>query len=345
MQASTSSSSKQPQVTPERLMQFAFAYAPPIMIGTAIELGVFDALDSGPKTLAELATTVRTSERGLRMLINALVGFEFLAKDGDRYSLTPESAAFLVSSKPAYYGGFFRNICSDHIPTWLRLKEAVRTGRPMRDLTEESQSVEFFHDFVASLFQVNYGPAQALAKALLPDIRSQKPIRVLDLAAGSGVWGIALAQQSPDVQVTAVDWEGVLPVTRKTAARFGLENRFSFVPGDMLKVEYGSGYTVAIIGHILHGIGAKDSQTLIGKVAHALAPGGTVAIAEYLVNKDRTGPPPSLVFAVNMLLFSDEGDTFSFEEIRGWLQEAGFQNARQVESPGPSPLILATKPA
>jgi ubiquinone/menaquinone biosynthesis C-methylase UbiE len=167
----------------------------------------------------------------------------------------------------------------------------------------------------------------------------------LDLAAGSGVWGIAMGQQSPEVQVTAVDWEGVLPVTRKMAARFGLENRFGFIPGDMLKVDLGSGYTVAIIGQILHGIGAKNSQTLLRKVAGALAPGGTVAIAEHLVNKDRTGPPPSLAFAVNMLLFSDEGDTFSFEEISGWLQEAGFQNARLLEAPGPSPLILATKPA
>jgi 3-hydroxy-5-methyl-1-naphthoate 3-O-methyltransferase len=325
-------------------MQFAFAYAPPVMISTAIELGVFDALDSGPKTLDELATTLRASERGLRMLVNALAGFELLVKDGDRYSLTPESGAFLVSSKPAYYGGLFRNICSDHIPTWLRLKEAIQTGRAVRDVTEESQSVEFFQDFVASLFQVNYAPAQALAKALLPAIQSQKPARVLDLAAGSGVWGIALAQQSPEVQVTAVDWEGVLPVTRKTAARFGLENRFSFVPGDMLKVDFGGGYTVAIIGHILHGIGAKDSQTLIRKVASALAPGGTIAIAEYLVNIDRTGPPPSLVFAVNMLLFSAEGDTFSFEEISGWLRGAGLENARLVEAPGPSPLILATKP-
>src|SRR5271169_5808428 len=102
MKAGTSQSSKP---TPERLMQFAFAYAPPIMISAAVELGLFDALDSGPKTLAELLTVVRASERGLWMLINALAGFEFLSKDGDRYSLTPESDAFLVSSKTAYYGG------------------------------------------------------------------------------------------------------------------------------------------------------------------------------------------------------------------------------------------------
>src|ERR1700694_6044305 len=99
MQTSTSQSPKQPQVTPERLMQFAFGYAPPIMIGTAAELGVFDALEAGPKTVSDLAKATGASERGLKMLMNGLAGFEFLAKDGDRYLLTPESATDLVSSK------------------------------------------------------------------------------------------------------------------------------------------------------------------------------------------------------------------------------------------------------
>src|ERR1700686_4798194 len=97
MQPTPSQSSKKTQVTPERLMQFAFGYAPAIMIGTAAELGVFDALEDGPKTASELAKATGASERGLQALSNALVGFEFLAKNGDRYSLTPESATYLAS--------------------------------------------------------------------------------------------------------------------------------------------------------------------------------------------------------------------------------------------------------
>jgi ubiquinone/menaquinone biosynthesis C-methylase UbiE len=343
MQASTSSSSKQPQVTPERLMQFAFGYAPPIMISTAVELGIFDLLDSGPKTAAALAKTVGASERGLKMLMNGLASFEFLAKDADRYSLTPESATYLVSSKPSYFGAIFRNLCAHQLPGWLRLTDAVRTGQPVQDRNQPSKAEEFFKELVPGLFTVNYAPAQALARALT--FEHGKTLRVLDLAAGSGVWGIAAAQQHPTARVTAVDLEGVIPVTRKTVGRFGLENRFDFISGDVLKADLGAGYTVAIIGQLLHGLGAKDSQHLIRKVADALAPGGTIAIAEYLVKNDRTGPPFSLIFAVNMLVVTEKGDTFSFEEISGWLQEAGFQNARLLETPSPSPLILATKPA
>jgi len=341
MQAGTSSSSKQPQVTPERLMQFAFGYAPPIMISTAVELGIFDALDSGAKSVADLAKSLSASERGLRMLLNGLTGFELLAKDGDRYSLTPESATFLVSSKPAYYGALYRRLCSHQLHGWLSLADAVRTGHPVQDVVDTAGAGEFFKELVPSLFPINYAPAQALARALVFPA-GQTP-RILDLAAGSGVWGIAAAQQHPQARVTGVDLDPVIPITRSMAARFGLESRFDFITGDVLKADLGSGYSVAIIGHLLHGLGVKDSQHLIRRTAAALVPGGTIAIAEYLVNQERSGPPFSLVFALNMLLHSAEGDTFSFEEISGWLNEAGFEKARLLEAPGPSPLVLATK--
>ncbi len=341
MQATTSSSSKQPQVTPERLIQLAFAFSPPILISTAAELGVFDALDSGPKTLAELTKPLNVSERGLRTLLNGLTGFQFLAKNADRYSLTEESSTYLVSSKPTYFGGLFRSLCSRQIPGWLHLSDVVRTGRPVEDVTNSAQAGDFFKELVPALFALNYAPAQALARALT--FPSGQTPRVLDLAAGSGVWGIAVAQQHPQVRVTAVDLEQVLPVTRSTAARLGLEGRFDFIAGDVLKTGLGTGYNAAIIGHLLHGMGVKDSQQLIRRVAGALAPGGTIAIAEYLVNKDRTGPLHGLNFAVNMLVFTESGDTFSFEEISAWLTEAGFEKPHLVDAPAPSPLILATK--
>ncbi len=169
-------------------------------------------------------------------------------------------------------------------------------------------------------------------------------MRVLDLAAGSGVWGIALAQSSDKVTVTAVDWNDVLPATKKTVARFGLSNRFTFVAGDLDSADFGQDHNVATLGHILHSEGETRSKSLLHKVFKALAPGGTIVIAEFLVNEDRTGPLGSLFFAANMLVNTDEGDTFSFEEISEWLKDAGFTDARLLEAPGPSPLVLATKP-
>jgi cyclopropane fatty-acyl-phospholipid synthase-like methyltransferase len=140
-----------------------------------------------------------------------------------------------------------------------------------------------------------------------------------------------------------VDWPNVLEVTKRFAAEQGLAERFSYIAGDMNTVEFGTGYDVAVLGHILHSDGEKNSRALLKKVAKALAPGGTIAIAEYLVNEDRTGPPMGLFFAINMLVNTDEGDTYSFEEISQWLAEAGFTNPRKIEPGGPASVIVAQK--
>ena len=278
--------------------------------------------------------------RGLGAIAHALVGLGFLAKDlQGRFSLTPESAAFLVSTKPGFQGGIIRHCSEQLIPKFLNLNEIVATGKPVEAVNQEETGSEFFHQFVNDIFPMSYPSALTLARHL--DLTS--PVRVLDLAAGSGVWGIALAQSSPHVTVTAVDWPEVIPVTRNTVGRFGLAERFTFVEGDLLKADFGAGHTVATLGHILHSEGAERSRALLAKTFKALAPGGTIAIAEFLVSPDRTGPIGGLLFAVNMLVNTDNGDTFSFEEISAWLAEAGFTNARTLDAPGPSPLVLATK--
>jgi ubiquinone/menaquinone biosynthesis C-methylase UbiE len=209
-------------------------------------------------------------------------------------------------------------------------------------VNQEAVGGEFFRKFVSDIFSMSYPSAQLLARDL--NLNGTGPVRVLDLAAGSGVWGIALAQSSENVRVTAVDWPEVIPLTREKAESFGLSNRFSFIEGDLLQADFGNNHTIATLGHIIHSEGEKRSRALLSKTFRALAPGGTIAIAEFLVNADRTGPVNALMFAVNMLVNTEQGNTYSFEEIGSWLAEAGFTNARTVDAPGPSPLILANRP-
>ena len=166
---------------------------------------------------------------------------------------------------------------------------------------------------------------------------------MLDIGAGSGVWGIALAHQSPHVTVRAVDWPAVLKVTDKLARRHGVGNRLRTVAGDLLKADFGTGHQVATIGHILHSEGRDRSRQLLRKTFRALAPGGTIVISEFMPEDDRTGPPSPLIFAVNMLLHTEAGDTFTFAEMAEWLREAGFANPRLLKAPAPSPLLLATR--
>ncbi|HEY4283973.1 MAG TPA: class I SAM-dependent methyltransferase [Chthoniobacterales bacterium] len=323
-------------------MQLSFAYAPPTIIGAACANKVFDALAGGPKNVAEVSKATGASERGLRILMNALVGLELLRKQGEKYGLTPESEAFLISNKPGSLAGFFPMAMKHIVPAWLKLDEIVRSGRPSEARNQEEQGTQFFSELVENIIPMSYGSAQALANHLQISA-GNAPMRVLDIASGSGVWGIVLAQKSPQVEVTAVDWEGMIPTTKKITQRFGVGSQFQFIEGDIGQVDFGAGYDVATLGHILHSEGSERSRKLLQKTGRSLKPGGTIAIADWLVNDQRTEPLPGLMFAVQMLVNTEVGDTFSFNEITGWLEEAGFKDTRTLDAPGPSPLVLATK--
>jgi ubiquinone/menaquinone biosynthesis C-methylase UbiE len=334
---------KNKSLTPERIMQFAWGYAPTLVIEAAVRHGIFDLLNKGPLTASQVASKTRTSQRGVKGILDVLVSIHLLQRKGERFALTPESATFLVSTSPAYQGMLFRHISTQLLPSWLQLTEVVRTGRPALKINSRKQGAEFFAKFVESLFPLSFPAANALGLHLgIP--KTSAPVSVLDIGAGSGVWGIALAKQSPRVRIHAVDWPQVLKVTRRIAKRHGVAKRLSTAAGDFFEADFGKGHRVATIGHILHSEGRERSQRLLKKVFNALAPGGTVAIQEFVPNEDRTGPPNALIFAVNMHVNTAAGDTFTFGEMSQWLRKAGFKNPRLLDVPSVSPLVLADKP-
>jgi SAM-dependent methyltransferase len=330
------------QVSPQRIMEMAWDFSHPLIVEAAIRNRVFDVLDRGPKTLEQIAKATGAPVRGLRALLNALVGMTYLTRNGNRYELAPEVAAFLVSTKPSFIGGLFRHCSSHLLPNWLHLTEIVKSGKPVDRVNERDAGSKFFAQFVEDIFNMSFAPASIVAKELLDKV--SRPASVLDIATGSGVWGIAMAKQSPKVRVTAVDWPDVIPVTRRVAAKHKIAKQFSYVEGDILTADLGQYHRIATLGHILHSEGEARSRKLLQRVFDALASGGTIVIAEFSPDSDRSGPAIPLIFAVNMLVNTDHGDTFTFDEIKAWLQEAGFKKVRKLRAHGPSPLILADKP-
>jgi ubiquinone/menaquinone biosynthesis C-methylase UbiE len=328
---------------PDRVLDIISGFEPALILEAAVRIGVFDALDDHPMTLDEAVRRTGTSRRGMRALLNALVGIRLLDRYGDRYALADESAEYLVSTKPTFQGQMCKHVSRHLIPRWLHLTDVVRSGKPAAAVNAQSDGGAYFCEFVEDIFPMSYDAAKSLA-AKLDLSKSTRPVSVLDLAAGSGVWGIALAEASPNVRVTAVDWPAVLPVTRRIAERHHVLDRFVFVEGDLLDADFGQGHAIATLGHILHSEGERRSRQLLARTFQAMAPGGTVVIAEFIADEDRCGPAGALIFAVTMLVNTEAGDTFTFAEMAGWLEEAGFIDVRQLEGPGPAPLILATKP-
>src|SRR5205085_7649645 len=176
------------------------------------------------------------SARGLRSIMDALVGMELLKKDRQsRYSLTPESQAFLVREKPGTLAGFFGSILPVMISRWLRLADIVRDGRPAVAVNQETEGTEFFSQLVETIIPMSYAAARQLAEHLNV-AKAKDGLRVIDLAAGSGIWGIALAQKSPGMRVTSVDWAGMIPTTKRITGNFGVGDRLVFAEAGLLHV-------------------------------------------------------------------------------------------------------------
>jgi ubiquinone/menaquinone biosynthesis C-methylase UbiE len=168
-------------------------------------------------------------------------------------------------------------------------------------------------------------------------------VRVLDIAAGHGIFGVMLAQQNPRAEVVAVDWPGVLAVAVDNARKAGVHDRYRTLPGDAFKVEYGSGYDIALLTNFLHHYDIPTCTVLLRKVAAALKPGGRAVILEFVPNEDRVSPPIPAGFSLMMLSGTPAGDAYTLAELQTMTREAGFKGVTTHALPTPETVVIATK--
>jgi ubiquinone/menaquinone biosynthesis C-methylase UbiE len=314
---------------PAPLMQMSFSFAAAKVLSTAVQLDIFSRIAAGAQTASEIAQAAHASERGTRMLLDALRGFELLTKHKDAYALTPIAAKFLVRDSPDYIGAILET--DAHWNAWSNLTEAVRNGKPVHSVFEPDEVERFFSVLTRSLHVQNRLPAQRLARILGAGSK-YGGLRALDVGCGSGVWGIAIAEADSDARVTAQDLPKVLEQTRAYVERHGVAERYDFLPGDLHKVAFAEEqYDLALLGHIVHSETVASAQQLFKRLQCALKPGGRMAIIDMIPNDERSGPPFPLVFALNMLVYTDEGGTYTFGEYRSWLCDAGFATVEMAD--------------
>lgn len=333
--------------TPERILQHAFGFTLTHALSSAVELGLFTHVAEGARTRAALAKASGASRRGTDMLLDALVALGLLTRAGDgeqaTFALAPDAAAFLVKTSPAYIGEFVVFHTRAILPVWAGFTETARTGKPQRAVESPKEGAALWEGLVPAIFNLSWLAATQLGQELKRRLPG-RALHVLDVAAGSGVWGFGVASADPSWRVTSFDLADTLPHARRFAERLKMTARTEFVAGDLRTHDFGAArHDAAILGHIVHSEGAVHGPRLIGKMAKALKPGGVLAIAEFLPDADRRGPPMPLLFALNMLVNTSEGSTYTFPEYEAWCRAAGFREVTSFPCASVSPLVLAVR--
>jgi 2-polyprenyl-3-methyl-5-hydroxy-6-metoxy-1,4-benzoquinol methylase len=327
------------QPTPERIFAALSAYERTAALSAAIELDLFTAIGKGATTPEALATRTGAAERGVRILADYLVVDGFLTKRSAEYGLAPEAAAFLDRRSPMYLGTMSRFLGTPAFSRrFERLADAVRRGGSVDEdhmvIPEQPLWVEFARSMA---------PLQAPVAGLVADAVGRAE-RVLDIAAGHGLFGIAVAQANPNARLVAQDWEPVLAVARENAEKSGLADRLKLLPGSAFEVAFGTGFDLVLVPNFLHHFDEPTCVALLRRVHDALAPGGRAAIVEFVPDESRVAPPIPAAFSLKMLVTTPGGDAYTYAELNRMCGDAGF-TATELRplAPMPQSLVLARR--
>ncbi len=290
----------------------------------AIDLDVFRAVGEGPGDVASIARHAKASERGIRILCDFLTINGVLVKEGGRYKHTPTSAAFLDPRSPSCLASIAQFLGNEaNREPFYHLADVVRDGRTTLEgegsVEPENPIWVQFAETMAPMMAPMAGPLGAVVLD-----GHNGPMRVLDIAAGHGLFGIEIAKQNPQAHVTGLDWAPVLRVALKNAEKAGVKERYNMLPGSAFEVDFKGPYDAVLLTNFLHHFDKPTNVGLLKKVRVALKPGGRAATLEFVPNEDRVSPPMPAAFAMTMLAATAAGDAYTLSELTTMYTEAGF---------------------
>jgi (2Fe-2S) ferredoxin/SAM-dependent methyltransferase/DNA-binding CsgD family transcriptional regulator len=324
-------------VIPHEFQQQVRAFRESRVVLTAIELDVFSHTGDG-RTADQIADKIGCDPRATEMLLNALTSLGLLEKKTGGFRNGPLAARYLAAGgKDDSRLGLMHTV---HLwDRWTTLTECVRKGtsvtyKPMADRDDDRRRA-----FIGAMHKnASSRAAQVVAAVGVGGVR-----RLLDIGGGSGAYSIAFAQADPDLQATIFDLPPVLPLTEKYTAEAGLTGRIRFQAGDMNEDEFGNGYDLVLLCAICHMNSPEQNRSLFKKCLSALAPGGRLVIQDFILEPDKTAPRSGALFALNMLVATRVGSSYSRDEYMDWLTGAGFQRPKHIRLPGPTGLVIATR--
>lgn len=326
-------------LSPQGIMDLAGGFQRSRVLLTAHELDLFSELRDGSKSSSEVARARGIAERATERLMNALCAMGLLEKKDGRFSNTPSASQFLVKGNPDYLAGLMHMV---HLwETWSTLTAAVRQGRSVIDRAKSvnERGAEWLRAFIAAM----HWRACQHAPGVVGLLDLSGVSRVLDVGAGSAAYAMAFVRARDGITAVAFDLPNVIPLTQRYIRQAGLQDRVETAEGDYDVDPLGSGFDLVFLSAIIHSSSPSGNRRLIGKAAAAAAPQGEVVVQDFIVDEDRTGPPFAALFALNMLVGTEAGDTYTESEVRQWMEEAGLRHVVTKDTPFGTSLIIGRK--
>ena len=308
------------------------AFERTLALRTAIEMDLFTRIGSGTNTVRELSAAAGASERGMRVLCNYLTVQGHLIKQGSRYSLTLNARLYLTRESPAYFGSAVKFLASDAtIGAFCRLGDAVKRGGVLENGTPGPgfEGLDWV-EYARSMAPLAHPTAGFAAKVLAG--KSGKPIRVLDMGAGHGLYGIALAKENPAAHICALDAPQVLEVALDNARQAGVSARYHPIPGDAFETGFEGPYDLILAANLAHHFNEAENIRLFQKARASLKRNGRFVLIEWIPNPDGISPSPDAAFALTVFATSAHGSIYTLKQYSQMLRSAGFARARRLDT-------------
>jgi ubiquinone/menaquinone biosynthesis C-methylase UbiE len=325
---------------PENIRALMMSYQRTAALHAAVDLHIFTAIGSGASSVTAIANHCQASQRGVRILCDYLVVEGLLQKEDQTYRLAADSALFLDEQSPQYMGDMLRFL---HAPRFWQaatlLTETVRSGHTALGDGIAGDEAEEWVEFARHMRPMAIGPSKFIAQLVCTE---RLPKRVLDVAAGHGLYGIEVASRAPDAEIVAQDWSKVLAVAQVNAQSAGVSSRYQLLPGSAFTVEFGTGFDLVLVTNFLHHFDEPTCIKFLRKARAAMEHGARLVTLEFVPNEDRVTPPRVAAFSLNMLLQTPAGDAYTESDLTRMLDAAGFTSHKVVEVPqSPEKVIVS----
>ena len=334
------------QPTPEKILQTGLAFWASKILLSAIEMGVFTELASGPQPFDALSGRLGLHPRSARDFLDTLLTLGFLQRDGDRYGNTSETDLFLDRKKPSYVGGILEMANHRLYPFWGHLTEALQTGEPQNELKSGGPGLfeTLYADptrlkgFLAAMTGISHGANMTIAHSY-PWKDHQT---FVDVGTAQGDLAVQIALANPHLKGLGFDLPEVAPIFEEYVEASGVADRLSFVPGDFFKAGLPKA-DVVLMGHILHDWDLPTKKMLIGKAFDAIPKGGALVVYESIIDDDRSQNAFGLMMSLNMLIETPGGFDYTGADCSSWMKEAGFSSTRAEHLVGPDSMVIGVK--